>query len=342
MGGKVVAGAERMRSLAVDLPNQLREGFRLGREADARLPRQASTAVVAGMGGSAIAADLVRGITDAETNLLLTIGRGPNLPRAAGRSSLAILTSYSGNTWETLAAYDTASRQGATRIAMTSGGTLAERAERDGVPLVVLPPGLPPRAALGYMFGGLLGVLDAYFPESNENRIERVASDLAEHQAAYSSARGAPAALAKKVGTRIPQFYGDVAFAALARRWTTQVEENAKRLAHFDAFPELLHNAIVAWDAMPKSGARRWAVVALEGATLDPSTSTGMAHLGRLLIRRGVVAERIIFKSDDRLEALLDGVSFGDHFSLHLAELGEVDPYQIDAIVRLKAAVANR
>jgi len=331
-----------MRSLAVDFPNQLREGFRLGRDADARLPRQSTAAVVAGMGGSAIAADLVRGVTDAETALLLSIGRGPTIPRGAGRSSVAILTSYSGNTWETLAAYDAAHRQGATRIVMTSGGVLAERAERDGLPLVVLPPGLPPRAALGYMLGGLLGVLDTYFPESNENRVERVATHLAERQAEYGSPRGAPAALAKKVGPRVPQFYGDVAFAALARRWATQVEENAKRLAHFDAFPELLHNAIVAWDAMPKAEARRWAVVALEGATLDPSTSTGMAHLGRLLIRRGVVAERVIFRSDDRLEALLDGVSFGDHFSLHLAEIGEVDPYGIDAIVRLKAAVAKR
>lgn len=342
MPGTVAAAADRMRSLAVEFPNQLREGFRLGRDADARLPRSPGVAVVAGMGGSAIAADLLRGITDAETTTLLSVNRGPTIPRGAGRSSLAILTSYSGNTWETLAAYDAANRQGATRVVMTSGGTLAERAERDGVPLVLLPPGLPPRAALGYMFGGLLGVLDPQFPESNEGRVDRVATRLSELQAEYSSRRGAPAALAKKIGSRVPQFYGDVAFAALARRWTTQVAENAKRLAHFEAFPEILHNAIVAWDALPRADARRWAVVALEGATLDPSTSAGMAHLGRLLIRRGLMAERIIFRADDRLEALLDGVSYGDHFSLHLAELGKTDPYEIVAIDRLKAAVAKR
>jgi glucose/mannose-6-phosphate isomerase len=342
MPGTVAAAADRMRALAVEFPNHLRDGFRLGRDADARLPRSPGPAIVAGMGGSAIAADLLRGITDPETTTLLSVHRGPTIPRGAGRSSLAILTSYSGNTWETLAAYDAARRQGATRVAMTSGGTLAERAERDGVPLVLLPPGLPPRAALGYMLGGLLGVLDPHFPESNEGRIDRIATRLSERQAEYSDPRGAPAVLAKKIGPRVPQFYGDIAFAALARRWTTQVEENAKRLAHCEAFPEILHNAIVAWDALPKAEARRWAVVALEGATLDPSTSAGMAHLGRLLIRRGIVAERIIFRADDRLEALLDGVSYGDHFSLHLAELGSVDPYEIAAIDRLKAAVAKR
>src|SRR5580700_5611518 len=198
------AGAARMRSLAVELPHHLREGFRLGCEADARLPRTPGIAVVAGMGGSAIAADLVRGVTDAETSLLLSVGGGSTLPRGAGRTSLVVLTSYSGNTWETLAAYDAARRQGATRVVMTSGGTLAERAERDGVPHVLLPPGLPPRAALGYILGGLLGVLDPVFPESNETRVERVASRLSEHQAEYSSPRGAPAALAKRVGVRVP------------------------------------------------------------------------------------------------------------------------------------------
>lgn len=342
MPPKLAVEADRMRSLAVDLPTHLREGFRLGRDADAHLPRDASTVWVAGMGGSAIAADLVRGVTDVETSVLLNVGRGPMLPRGAGKRSVAVLTSYSGNTWETLAAYDAASRQGATRVVMTSGGRLAERAERDGVPVVVLPPGLPPRSAFGYIFGGLLGVLDTQFPESNEGRVDRIASHLAERQAEYSGPSGAPAKLARRIGKRIPQFYGDAASAALARRWKTQVEENAKRLAHFDQFPELLHNAIVAWDAMTAAEARRWAVIAVEPSGLDPSTSAGMAHLGRLLIRKGVVADRVVFRSEDRLEALLDGVSFGDHFSLHLAALGHVDPYEVHAIDRLKTAVARR
>jgi glucose/mannose-6-phosphate isomerase len=342
MASDVPVSAERMRSLAVELPSHLKEGFRLGRDADARLPRETGNAVVAGMGGSAIAADLVRGVTDPETDLMLTVTRGPTLPRGAAKKSLVVLTSYSGNTWETLAAYDAATRRGAARVVMTSGGTLADRAERDSVPHVILPPGLPPRSAVGYMLGGLLGVLDPYFPESNEKRIDRVARHLSEKQGEYGGRRGPPAALAARVGKRVPQFYGDATFVALARRWKTQVEENAKRLAHYDQFPELLHNAIVAWDAMPAAEARRWAVLALEGGTLDPSTSAGMAHLGRLLVRRGVVADRLVFRSDDRLEALLDGVSFGDHFSLHLAALGHVDPYEVEAIVRLKAAVARR
>ena len=335
------APAVRMRALATELPTQLREGFRLGQEADARLPREAGDAVVAGLGGSAIAADLVRGITDTETPLLLQVARSPVLPKGAGKRTLAILSSYSGNTWETLAAYDAARRQGATRVVMTSGGTLAERAERDGVPAVIVPPGLPPRSAGGYMLGGLLGILDGYFPESNEPRVDAIANRLTERQAEYASDKGAPAKLARQIGKRVPQIYGDAPFGALARRWKTQIEENAKRLAHFDVFPELLHNAIVAWDALPAKDAARWAVIVLEGNGLHPSARAGMAHLGRLLRRKGVVAERLVFDSSDRLEALLEGVSFGDHLSLHLAALAGVDPLEVEAIVRLKGAVAR-
>jgi glucose/mannose-6-phosphate isomerase len=342
MPTKPSANAVRMRGLALELPSHLREGYRLGRDADARLPPNARTAVVAGMGGSAIAADLVRGITDTETPLLLSVGRSPALPRGVGKESLVVLTSYSGNTWETLAAYDAARRQGASRVVMTSGGALAERAERDGVPHVILPPGLPPRSAVGHMMGGLIGLLDDYFPESNEKRIDAIASRLTEHQSDYASPRGAPARLARRFGTRVPLIYGNELFVSLARRWKTQVEENAKRLAQFDSFPELLHNSLVAWDAMSRTEARRWGVVALEGAGLHPSTSAGMAHLGRLLLRKGVLAERLVFDADDPLEALLEGVSFGDHFSLHLAALGGVDPLEVDAIVALKAAVARR
>jgi glucose/mannose-6-phosphate isomerase len=336
------ASAVRMRSLAVELPTQLKEGFQLGRDAEARLPRAAQTAVAVGMGGSAIAADLLRGVTDAETPLVLSVSRGPGLPKAVGRGGLVLLASYSGNTWETLAAYDAARRQGATCVALTSGGTLAELAERDGVPQVLLPPGLPPRAAIGYLLGGYLGVLDGYFLESNEGRVGGIAARLSERQGTYASAKGAPATLAKRLGARTPVFYAEPAFGALARRFATQVEENAKRLAHHDTFPEILHNAIVAWDAMGRPEARRWAVFALEGGGLDAATSTGMAHLGRMLIARGLLADRVVFDAEDRLEAILDGVSFGDHFSLHLAARDRTDPLEIVAIDRLKAAVARR
>ncbi|MCI4360946.1 MAG: hypothetical protein L3J91_04520 [Thermoplasmata archaeon] len=228
-----VSGLVQMRSLATQVPEHLTIGFHEARELAVPVPRQARSALVVGMGGSAIAADLARGVTDAELEIHLEVGRGPLLPRGVDRSTLTVFASYSGNTWETLAAYDEAARRGSFRLVVTSGGELARRADRDGVPSLQLPPGLPPRAAVGYQLGGLLGLLDPFFPESNEARVKRAATRVAATQSGLVSRRGLPSRLAAAIGRRTPEIYADVSFAGLARRWKTQIEENAKRLAHF-------------------------------------------------------------------------------------------------------------
>ena len=328
-----------MRDLATQVPEHLEIGFGAARELAAPVPRQARAALVVGMGGSAIAADLVRGVTDPELEIRLDVGRGPTLPRSVDRTTLTIFASYSGNTWETLAAYDEAARRGSSRLVISSGGELSRRADRDGVPHLLLPPGLRPRAAVGYQLGGLLGVLDPFFPESNEARVHRAAQRVAAAQSAFTSSRGLPARLAKSIGVRTPEIYADVSLAGLARRWKTQIEENAKRLAHFDLFPELLHNAIVGWDAQRPGEARRWAVVLLEWPGQNPAITPAVRYFEKLLKQRGVVVARAWVPPEDRLEATLYGVSLGDHLSVALAEAAGIDPVPDEAIGRMKRAL---
>jgi glucose/mannose-6-phosphate isomerase len=334
-------GLAYMRSLAGQFPRQLREGFAAARELERPIPRSARHLFLAGMGGSAIAADLVRSITDPELEIGFEVGRAPTLPRSIDSTAVTLLASYSGGTWETLQAYDEAGRRNSPRIVLSSGGEIARRAERDGVPHLLLPPGLPPRQAVGFVLGGLLGLLDPFFKESNEDRLGRAVDRVELLQATYTAPKGPAAKLARAVGSRTPQFYADVSVAALARRWKTQVEENAKRLAHFDQFPELFHNAIVGWDALPPADARQWAVVMLEWGGQSKSITPGLRYFDNLLKRRRVVSARVVFDADDPLDALLSGVSFGDHFTLFLAEAAGVDPYPIHAITRLKRAVEN-
>jgi glucose/mannose-6-phosphate isomerase len=335
-------GLALMRALATQVPDHLLAGFRTAQDLGAAIPRKMRRSVVVGMGGSAIAADLVRAVTDPELEITLDVSRGPMLPRSVDAESLTILASYSGNTWETLAAYDEASRRHAVRIAVSSGGELARRADRDGVPLLQLPPGLPPRAAVGYMLGGVFGILDPFFPESNDSRIRRAARRVNDLQASLASPKGAPASVAAKIGRRTPQLYADVSLASLARRWKTQIEENAKRLAHFDLFPELLHNAIVGWDALSPTDSRRWAVVLLDWPGQNPSIGPAVSYLEKLLTRRHVTVARVHIEPEDRIEALLTGVSYGDHVSLAMAELAGVDPYPVEAITRMKKALEKR
>ena len=334
-------GLGRMRALAAALPDALETGYRSGREVAAPLSKQELRVAAVGMGGSGIAADLARGLVESESRASLTVVRSAHLPRGFGAGSEVLLVSYSGNTWETLAAYDMAGRAGARRTVITSGGTLLERAESDGVVALTVPPGLPPRSAVGYLLGGVLGLLDSVFPESLEGRLARVAAATRSRIATYARRRGPAAALAEKVGLRFPLIYAESSFLPLARRWKTQIEENAKRLAGFDEIPELLHNAIVGWDAVSSGDARRYAVLFLDWPGESPMVRTSIAYLERLLKGKGVVLGRVELPSDDRLEALVSGIALGDHVSLFLAERRGVDPYPVDAITRLKAAVGG-
>jgi glucose/mannose-6-phosphate isomerase len=329
-------GLTTMRSLATRLPIQLADGFRAGEELGAAVPRATQGAFLTGMGGSAIAGDLARILIDPETELRLSVVRSPELPLAVGPHTVTILASYSGNTWETLAAYTEAGRRGARRIAMSSGGELAHRAEQDGVPFLQLPPGMPPRCAVGYMLGSLLGLCDRFFPESNDARIRRASRHVQELQRSLLSTRGVAARLATRVGARIPFVFTETGFGPLARRWKTQIEENAKRIATYDEVPELWHNAIVGWDAMPPRPSLAIAVLMLEWSGASAMTQKGLRYFERLLRNRKVLVAAVPLVPEDRLEALLSGISIGDHFSLFLAEQAHVDPYGIEAIARLR------
>jgi glucose/mannose-6-phosphate isomerase len=341
MPTRAFPGATEMRALAVEVPSHFRQGFRLAQELDATIPRRRRRIMVVGMGGSAIAADLVRSVTDPELDASLDVGRGPSLPRATDKESLVLCASFSGNTWETLAAYDEAGRRGASRVTLGSGGELARRADRDGVPHLQLPSLPQPRAAVGYMLGGMFGILDPFFPESTDGRVKRAAERVAALQPRFTSPKGAPAAVARSIGHRTPEVYADVSLAGLARRWKTQIEENAKRLAHFDLFPELLHNAIVGWDALTPTTARAWAAVLLDWPMQNPAIAPAVAYLEKLLKARKVPVLRVPFDADDRIEAILTGVSFGDHVSLELAQAAHVDPMPVEAIARMKKSLGR-
>jgi len=330
-----------MRALAAALPDDLVTGYRSGVELARPLPGDDLRVVAVGMGGSGIAFDLARSVVEAESRTSLSIVRSPELPRSVDARTEVLVASYSGNTWESLTAYDAAGRAGARRTVLTSGGALLERAERDGVPILPLPPGLPPRSAVGQMLGGVFGLLDSSFPESLETRIAGAAEATRERIRHYARARGPAAGLAERVGNHLPFFYAERSFIALARRWKTQVEENAKRPAVFDEVPELFHNAIVAWDAMAHRDAAKYVVVLLEWSAEPPPVRASCRYLAHLLRSKGVEVAQVALSAEDRLEAVVSGVALGDHLSLFLADRGHVDPYPFDAITRLKSAVGN-
>ena len=338
----VAAGAERMRSFARGLPDDLVSGFRSGREL-ALGPTTFDRPVFAvGMGGSAAAADLLRVLTDEESSATLTVVRGPDLPRAAGKRAHVIVLSYSGETPEAVRAYALARARGASTTVVASGGRLAEEAEDAGVPVLRVPPGLPPRAAVGHLFGGMLGLFDAAFGESNERRLSTSAEALRSRLGALASPRGPAASLARAVGDRYPIVLAERSFAPLARRWKSQIEENAKRLAGTEELPEAMHNAVVGWASLRRPEAGRLTLVSLDWPGGGALVRAAADHLLKTARSRGARAVTARLGDEDRLGALVYGVGLGDHVALELARRRRVDPYPIEAIVRARAVLNAR
>ncbi|HKA25313.1 MAG TPA: bifunctional phosphoglucose/phosphomannose isomerase [Candidatus Eisenbacteria bacterium] len=296
---------------------------------------------VGALGGSATAAELVRGLVEDTLPAPFLIVREYAWPAALGQGSLCVLSSYSGNTEETLALYDDAARRGAARAVISSGGEIRRRAQADGVPYVSLPSGLPPRAALGYSLVSLLELL----PSLGFGGLGEEALSEAEQVLAAGDRRLAPESpeaenpakrLALALHGRVVVIYTAARFLAGAGlRWKGQVNENAKTPAFSNALPELNHNESVGWEAL-RSLHDRFGVVCLRDPEEHPRAAAQMEWTRGMLAEEGIVVTEARSSGTSRLARLLSLVQLGDWVSLYLAALAGVDPYPIVKIDALK------
>src|SRR5215216_408419 len=311
------------------MPDHLRDA--LWRIESARAgAMEAPAAFVCGMGGSAIGGDLAAAaLADRLTKPLIT-ARGYGLPPWAPAGAAVLCSSYSGDTEETLACYAAAEALGAQRLVATTGGELAESARRDGVPVIGLPAGLQPRAAVGYMFcvAAELAALAVAAPRIN-TEIDAAASHLGE---GFGAAEARAAELASRIGDATPVIYGSDLTAPVAYRWKTQVNENAKLPAFSSALPEADHNELEGW-----SGAGgRFAAIFLEDRDQHPRERRRFELTARAVEPHAAAVLRIETEGEPRAERLLHAVMLGDLVSLELAKGRGVDPLPVEAIERFK------
>jgi glucose/mannose-6-phosphate isomerase len=326
----------------LDLPRQL--GDALWRVESARVPRRGRSAglVVCGMGGSAIGGDLAAAIAGPRALRPLRTVRDYD-PRPAGQDALVLCASYSGETEETLACFDAAGEAGAALVALTTGGTLAARAREAGVPVIGVPSGMQPRAAVAYMTVGALECAAACgAAPSLGAEVEAAAGPLGERAREWGPEAGADS-LAKGLAVRLrgtmPVVYGAGRSAAVARRWKTQLNENAEVAAVFGALPEADHNEICGFE----HGARQapLAAVLLD----DPDGHAGLARRVELtagaLEAAGIPVERVAAPGETPAEQLLSQVLLGDLVSVYVAVLSGVDPTPVEPIERFKVALGK-
>ena len=295
--------------------------------------------VVCGMGGSAIGGDLAAAAIGARARSPITTVRGYSLPSWVDERALVLCSSYSGNTEETLDCFRQAGERGAPRVALTTGGALAEAARRDGVPVIGVPAGFQPRAAVAYMVVGTLECAAACgAAPSLRSEVEAAARLLKELAAEWGpgAAEDSEAKqLARSLHERVPIFHGADLTAPAAMRWKTQVNENAEWPAYASILPEANHNEICGWEAA--GGMAPLSAVMLDAPDgTHPRIARRMDLTAETAEAAGARVERVTARRGSPLEELMSLVLLGDLVSVYLAVLRGVDPTPVHVLEEFK------
>lgn len=302
--------------------------------------------IITGLGGSAIGGDLIKLYTKDTIEIPIIVNRDYFLPKFVNNESLVIVSSYSGNTEETISAYQNAIKKGAQIICISNGGKIKEIAKENNHTIINIPGDYQPRFALGYMFfTQLFTLIKLDLIKENIDDISETIALIQERSRTYSdyTKENYSISLAKRIKGKPTFIYTTPNTETLGIRWRGQLNENSKVLVSTHSFPELNHNEIVGWT---KDGGLN--------QILENSIVIFLKDkddFNRVLYRTKVTKEIIESITKDTIEISSEGNSFlsrmfdllylVDWCSYYLALLNGVDPAEIKNIVTLKQKLAE-
>jgi glucose/mannose-6-phosphate isomerase len=305
--------------------------------------RGAKGVVICGMGGSAICGDLIRSVLEDKAGIQIVVNRGYTLPKFIRTGYVFFAVSYSGNTEETLSALSEAEARRLNVIAVSSGGRLEAIAKEKGYPHIKVPAGLQPRAALPYLLGAVLVVLENLGLARTSSQIKESISLLEKLSREYSSPTKSNFAkqIALDIRGRVPVVLGSTGITAAASlRFSAQLNENGKVFSHASTLPEMDHNEIVGFSGIGKEKSR-FSLLVLRDEN-DHERIKRRIDITKSLARDSFDRVNEIWstgKSD--LARLLSLVLLGDFVSVYLAILRGVDPTPVAVIETLKRELSK-
>lgn len=327
-----------MEQVLLDSPQQYLDGLKAAEQVASWTPSEKIERVLlAGMGGSWMAGSLLRdsGLTVTPFN----IHRAYNLPSWVNKNTLVIASSFSGNTEETISAYEEAKKLGLPLIGIAAGRQLEKLCAQDGVPFVKIPanpPTIQPRCATGYTIGILAALLERLGLAVSDAReqVEKLASRLRDFN---SEARKTGENMAKEFVSVTPIIYTSNEYKSVARIWKIKCNENAKTPAFWNFFPELNHNEMVGW-TLPHGN---FHVIVLRDQDTHPMNLKRMEIAQKLLSEKGVKMSFVEIKGSTKVEKTFSTLLIGDWFSFRLAlELG-IDPSPVQMVEDFKKLLKN-
>lgn len=322
-----------MLELIQKFPEQVTEALAIGEKATFKTeyPQGIDNIVICGMGGSGIGGNLFAELLRGSLKVPVTVNRAYQLPAFVGNKTLVVLSSYSGDTEETISVANEAIAKGLKPVCVTSGGKLEKLAAANGLDLIKIPGGNPPRACLGYSTVQLFyiakhyGLTDGSFVEGFKSAVNLMKEQQADIEAKSK-------VLAEQLLNKVIIAYADEKYESVALRFKQQVNENGKMHCWFNVFPELNHNELVGWREPAQN-------IALIVWRTDEEYKRN--------------ADRIVFTEDEvkkklpnlhEVQAMGTNsfdkrfylIHYGDWLTYHLAILQGYDPIDIEVLIRLK------
>ncbi len=302
--------------------------------------------IVTGLGGSAIGGDLLKDWARDQVKVPIEVSRDYHLPAYAGKKTLVLATSYSGDTEETLSSFLDALKRGCMIYCITSGGALMKYARKFKVPYLQVPGGMPPRAALPYMVVPLLVLLEkAGLAKGVKKELKEAIAVIA--QVSKENGLDTPQrdnfakTTACYIGDTAPTVYGFGVFRSVAQRFKQQFNENSKAASKWEYFPELNHNEVVGWEGRGEQ-IRYFSIINIRDIDCEPKEIESRLDITKgIMERAGLIMFDLKVQGKSTLAKMLSTVVVGDFISVYLAVMRGVDPTPVRSINYLKAELAK-
>lgn len=325
-----------MKKLVENFPNQLKEAYEIASKAVLSPKNNIQNIIVTGLGGSGIGGTIVSELVADTCSVPVTINKDYFLPGFVNTHTLVIISSYSGNTEETLQAMEQALSKNAQIICVTSGGKVSEIAKQNKLDVITIPGGNPPRSCIGYSLVQLIKIFTHYnfapaklmddvmksinLLESNQNHIKDEALKIS-----------------KTLVNKIPVLYSLGSCEGVSVRFRQQINENSKMLCWHHVLPEMNHNELVGWTTKNDS-----LFVITFHTSFDYERTKKRYEICRPIFEKyssGVTD--VVAKGQSKLEQFMYLINIGDWISVYIAEIKNIDPVEVNIINHLKNELSN-
>jgi glucose/mannose-6-phosphate isomerase len=294
-----------------------------------------SSIVFCGLGGSAISGDLLCDYLSGELEIPFLVTRGYNLPKFVNENTLVIISSYSGNTEETISCFEQALKKNSKIVVITSGGKIGVIAETNSIPIINIQAGFQPRYALGLSFFSLLKIMQELEIATEENRVKKIIDLWQKRGDEYAENHNKAFQIAQQIVGFIPVIYSSEFLSSTGYRLKCQLNENSKLHAFHNTLPEMNHNEIIGWESY-KEKQFHTRIIYLIDKEYHPQNKKRFETLKEMLAEQNIEVLTISSDEENKKVRIMDLIFLVDWISFYVSVLRGFDPSEIDFIHRMK------